>query len=490
MNFFNDNFYTLFYGCTLGSIFILSLITFFIYLKIKERSFLFYSLYAFCLNIYIGIRALDVISHSASSTVMEINLYVNWPLQFVYYTLYLLFIRSFFNFKITQPKVDTLIIKFLWILGLACFGFTLINVFFLSNTNTDLPYYFSEFIIYFYIPTFLPFVVYIIYKILQTKNPAKYYIILGGTSYVVSALVSMYFSVNDGFDFPIFFFMIGVQVEFLFFIIALGIKVYGIFKEKNKFQKQLITQLKENKKLIEYNNEILLERIELFAEKEIELELKHSISVLKSKVFRSQAHSHFIFNILNSIKGTIINDEKEKSIEQINNFSKLIRSILNHSWEEEISLEKEIEITQLYFALENQRFNNQIKFSVTLHNRINSPELIMVPPFIIQPFIENAIWHGLANKEEDRKLNLSIEKQDKYLLIKVRDNGIGILKSLEIKRKKSINHKSMGIDITRERLKLFAQKCNENYDLFLENIGDEQNSKGTQVTIQIPYKTV
>lgn len=485
-----DTLSILFYGWTLGAIFILSIITFFIYLKVKENSFLYYSVYTFFLNIYIGQKAfvvyvLDEVFIFDDTLLVTIN----WSIQFVYYLFYVQFIRSFFNFKINSPKLDVFVKYFMWAMGIICTFFAFIAYFVISKRVENINAVFLQFIIYFYIPVFLAFGIYGLYKASKLNIFGKYYIIIGSTIYVSSAIISTYYSVTGGMHFPLKFFMIGVLIEFVFFAIALGMKVYQVFVQKNEYHQKLIEQLEKNKQLAEYNNEILTNKIELFTQKEIELEFKNKINKLKSKVFRSQVNSHFIFNILNSIKGSIINNDKEKSIDQLNKFSKLIRNILNHSLEEEVTLEKEIEITELYVFLENLRLGNQINFSIKIDVSSSIYDL-KIPPFILQPFIENAIWHGLAHKSGKKAIEISIKEDKNTLHIIIKDNGIGMLKAIEIEKKKSIKHKSMGIDITKERLKLFSHNTHQEYDLVFENIGPEKKSKGTKVIIELPIKNL
>ncbi len=489
MNDSSDILPVLFYGWTLGAIFLLSIITFLIYFKVKEKSFLYYSLYTIFLNLYISLHTTNYIFQFIEDYQFYLITYINWPVQFIYYILYTQFIRTFFNFKENKPLLDKFITQFIWFMGSICLGFTLVNYFVLSDTPKDIRDYFEKFVLYFYIPVFVPFAAYILYQVMRSRNPSKYFIISGSTIYVLSALTSMYFDVTKKVDFPLIFFMIGVLIEFIFFAVALGMKVYQVFKQKNEYHQKLIVQLEENKKLAEYNNEILTNKIELFTKKEIELEFKNRINKLKSKVFRSQVNSHFIFNILNSIKGSIINNNKENAIDYLNKFSKLIRNILNHSLEEYVTLEKEIEITQLYVLLENLRFENQIDFSLKVDKNIVSTNSIKIPPFVVQPFVENAIWHGLANKTGKKRLKITINQFQDELQIVISDNGIGLLKSMEIQKNKIINHKSIGIDITKERLNIFAQNSSKDYSLVFENIGTKENSKGTKVIMILPLKT-
>ncbi len=484
-------FLELYFGWTLGAIFILSFITFFIYLKVRESSFLYYSIYTLFLNLYIGLKAFmhynidDADFHNSSILVA-----VNWSLQFIYYLFYVQFIRAFFNFKINAPKFDVFIKYFMWAMATACTVFVFIIHFIVSKNVADTYQIYLQFIVYFYIPLFVIFGVYGLYKASKLNILGKNYIIVGSTIYVSSAIISTYFSVTEELYAPLRIFMIGVVIEFVFFAIALGMKVYQVFIQKNEYHQKLIVQLEENKRLIEYNNEILTNKIELYTKKEIELEFKNKINKLKSKVFRSQVNSHFIFNILNSIKGSIVNNNKENAIDYLNKFSKLIRNILNHSLEESVTLEKEIEITKLYVLLENLRFENQIDFNLKVDKNILSTNSIKIPPFVIQPFVENAIWHGLANKMGKKTLKITINKLQDELEIIIKDNGIGLLKSMEIQKNKIIKHKSIGIDITKERLNIFAQSSTKGYSLIFENIGPKNNSKGTKVIINLPLKTI
>ena len=144
------------------------------------------------------------------------------------------------------------------------------------------------------------------------------------------------------------------------------------------------------------------------------LKQEKKILTLEQDMLRSQMNPHFIFNSLNSIKLYIINNEKENAVYYLNKFAKLIRKILMASSEKEIPLSDELDTMKLYMNIENIRFSNAIEFKILIDENVNTHN-IKVPSLIIQPFLENAIWHGLSSKEEDKKIELKVEKNKKTI---------------------------------------------------------------------------
>ncbi|WP_223034631.1 tetratricopeptide repeat-containing sensor histidine kinase [Hanstruepera marina] len=212
------------------------------------------------------------------------------------------------------------------------------------------------------------------------------------------------------------------------------------------------------------------------------------IVTLEQEMLRNQMNPHFIFNSLNSIKLYIINNEKENAVYYLNKFSKLIRKILVASNEKEISLEDELETMSLYINIENIRFSNAIDYNVIIDDSIN-PALIKVPSLIFQPFLENAIWHGLSSKAENKKISLHVKSDNpNYVTITITDNGIGRVASKKIKETKKLKRKSLGIQITRARLENFSKNYTYDYDLKINDLYESGNAIGTQVVVNIPTK--
>ncbi len=170
------------------------------------------------------------------------------------------------------------------------------------------------------------------------------------------------------------------------------------------------------------------------------------------KALRAQMNPHFLFNAMNSIKGIIIKKEIKNATEYLTKFSSLIRSILENSEKKLIPLSKELQALKLYIELESLRFNNDFNYQLTLDKNID-PNFVRILPLVFQPFVENAIWHGLLPKENGNKeLKIFLSKRGDYLICEIEDNGIGRSNSAKVIARK--NHQSMGTDITIKRIKM------------------------------------
>lgn len=235
-------------------------------------------------------------------------------------------------------------------------------------------------------------------------------------------------------------------------------------------------------------NEKLSEKVENHKLAELEALYQNQINELKLKSLLNQMNPHFIFNALNSIKLYIINNEPKNAAHYLNKFSKLIRRILEASTTKETTLQEELETMDLYMTLENIRFNNEIDFQIKVDENLNL-SAIKVPPLVLQPFLENAIWHGLSSKKENKKVLLVITKKGNHFLkIKIKDNGIGRVASAKIKSNKSINRKSLGIDLSKERLSNFVNNLKSNYSIVYKDLMQNEEATGTKVVIKIPLK--
>jgi len=220
-----------------------------------------------------------------------------------------------------------------------------------------------------------------------------------------------------------------------------------------------------------------------------QLSHEKQILTLEQDMLRSQMNPHFIFNSLNSIKLYIINNEKENAVYYLNKFSKFIRKILIASTEKEISLEDELDTMQLYMNIENIRFSNEIKFTVLVEPGINTSNL-RVPSLILQPFLENALWHGLSSKSEDKQIELKVyQVEDDFITISITDNGIGRIASEKINHDKVLKRKSVGLAITKARLANFSKRFTTDYKMDILDLYDnQQNASGTKVVVHIPIR--
>ena len=230
-------------------------------------------------------------------------------------------------------------------------------------------------------------------------------------------------------------------------------------------------------------NELQLEKLE---SERTKAELRQQATELEIQILRAQMNPHFIFNSLNSINLFILQNNKHLASEYLSKFSRLIRLILQNSQAALIPLESELETLQLYLELEAVRFDHHFNYKINVDEDIDTT-LLKVPPLIIQPYAENAIWHGLMHKEEKGHLEIWLLEQDDVLLCKVTDDGIGRKKAKELKSKSASTHKSMGMRITAERIAMVQQKKQLNtYITINDLILADGSAAGTEVTLKIP----
>lgn len=221
-----------------------------------------------------------------------------------------------------------------------------------------------------------------------------------------------------------------------------------------------------------------------------QLKSEKKILTLEQDMLRSQMNPHFIFNSLNSIKLYIINNEKENAVYYLNKFSKLIRKILVASNEKVISLKDELETMDLYMNIENIRFSNEIDYTSKANEDINL-EAIKVPSLVLQPFLENALWHGLSSKKGEKTIQLSVlQTKEDFVTITIVDNGIGRKASEAIQKNKLLKRKSVGIEITKQRLENFSKNYTNSFNLNVEDLYNGKDALGTKVTIDIPTSLI
>ena len=203
----------------------------------------------------------------------------------------------------------------------------------------------------------------------------------------------------------------------------------------------------------------------------------------------AQMNPHFLFNSLNSIDSYIIKNESKKASEYLNNFARLMRLILQNSRSNYITLKDELESLDLYLQMESLRFANRFCYEIKLSPEIDSCS-VLIPPMLIQPYVENAIWHGLMHKKDGKqaKVELILSKTGESLLCVIEDNGIGREKAAALRAQKTGNHKrSMGMQITKDRIEMINKLYSTNTTMNIVDLHDEEgNATGTRVELVIP----
>ena len=216
-------------------------------------------------------------------------------------------------------------------------------------------------------------------------------------------------------------------------------------------------------------------------------QLKQRIAEIEMTALRAQMNPHFIFNCLNSINRFILVNDTDAASSYLTKFSRLIRMILDGSREDFIPLDQELEALKLYIDMESMRFQERFSWSLNVDPAIQLQN-VSVPPLLLQPFVENAIWHGLmqAPEESRKRLMIQIRQRENILTIEISDNGIGRAKASEIKSKGGNKHKSHGVSLTEERLKLMEKVKGVQYKVLIDDNGDPLSPLvGTKVTLQL-----
>ena len=203
---------------------------------------------------------------------------------------------------------------------------------------------------------------------------------------------------------------------------------------------------------------------------------------LEARSLRAQMNPHFVFNCLNSIKALIQNDEKQKSVDYLTTFCKLIRTLFNNSDKRQVSLYDEIETCQLYTHLEAMRLEGKLDYQFDIDKNIDLKS-VMVPALIIQPFIENAIWHGIVPKEKG-KVWVRVFGEDQFVVCEIEDNGIGREVSRKNKPATPVLHQSKGINLSQARLNLEKILTDKSATIEIIDKYEENIATGTKVIIK------
>ncbi len=230
--------------------------------------------------------------------------------------------------------------------------------------------------------------------------------------------------------------------------------------------------------------------ISVFAEnitdrKTRDLELAEAIKKvgeLKLMALRSVMSPHFIFNVLNAIQYYITKNDRLNAINYLSTFSKLMRSVLTHSVSNKITLADEIDMLKNYIHLEMLRFENKFDFNIVADRNVDLED-IEIPSLLIQPYVENAILHGLYNKDGKGTLWIRIKEENEVVIFEIEDDGVGREAATKLRQQNFPSHKSLGVKLTEERLKLINGQNLTSFEI--DDLKDAHGPSGTRVTIRI-----
>lgn len=230
-------------------------------------------------------------------------------------------------------------------------------------------------------------------------------------------------------------------------------------------------------------SQLMHQQISLLNDKVV-LEKNLSKSVLTT--IKSQMNPHFFYNALNTIQAYIFTNDKEKANSYLAKFSKLTRIILEMSEKETVALHEEINSIKIYLDLEKMRFQENFEYDIQINEDVDT-DLLEIPPMLIQPYVENAIKHGLLHRTGRKVLNLTFEVEDERLKITVDDNGIGRAQAEAMKARRNIQHQSFASKANEKRIEILNQMNEHKIDInIVDKYGVDEKAEGTRVELFIP----
>jgi sensor histidine kinase YesM len=454
----------------------------------KDRTYGFWAMYLFInalffaaeLNRAFGFGFMNISKFNRDNDPLP------WPtaIQFGVSILYLMFISSFLEIKQQSQRIY----NFIRIAVKAMLAGFALALFAVVAYDYELTIYADMFLVV----TNLLILLTVIY-IIRSEIPQKNMLMIGSIGVLLAATISVVVEITEIQDkvgfwlIPIVCYGLGSVWELACFSLALSQRSRLIQLEnqqlQNNYTSRLELELSQRLDVIQTQDKLLEEqRINTLT-----TEFEQKIAETEITALRSQMNPHFIFNCLNSIKLYSLENDSESASVYLTKFSKLIRLVLDNSRSERLTLEKEIETLRLYIEMEIMRFKEKVQYEMVISHEIDQ-QYVEIPPLLIQPFVENAIWHGLMHKELGGKVSILVNLIEENMLeIQVIDNGVGREKSDEYKSKTATKHKSFGMKVTNERIDLINQIYKTKAKVEIIDLYDANHTGiGTKVIIQIP----
>ena len=256
----------------------------------------------------------------------------------------------------------------------------------------------------------------------------------------------------------------------------LSLSNYQLTEERNKSQQLIIYSLLGGLLLLLFSGYFMYKSIK-------QQKLANNLLALKS--LRSQMNPHFIFNALNSVNSFIASNDERTANKYLSDFSLLMRAVLENSEEDFIPLQKEIELIELYTKLEHFRFQDKFDYSIVVDESI-AVDAFVIPPMLLQPYIENAVWHGLRYKKEKGQLMINIHQTKKdELSIIISDDGIGRERSKAMKTAHQKKQNSKGMGNIKRRVTILNKMYKDRVDVFIDDLHEDSEDAGTKVVVTL-----
>jgi sensor histidine kinase YesM/ligand-binding sensor domain-containing protein len=258
-----------------------------------------------------------------------------------------------------------------------------------------------------------------------------------------------------------------------FRILAAGLVVAGLWF----FYKNRLRQVRLEGEVKQKETELL----------QREAEFRRSLAETEMSALRAQMNPHFIFNCLNSINNFMLENNGKSASLYLTKFSRLIRLVLENSRTEKVSLANEMAALELYIEMESLRFKQKLRYDIQIASSVQM-DFIEIPPLLLQPYVENAIWHGLMHRKEGGKVKVEVTQPlENILHIEITDDGIGRQAAMELKSRSAVRRKSFGMQITSERLQAINEIFGMETRVTVEDLQNtEGGAAGTKIVIEIP----
>lgn len=485
-----------------GAMTILMFFIFLLYVKNKEKIYIHYALFLFFMIIY-GILYIETRSWF-NDELFKIHFKARLvePVTILSFSFYIFFAIELMEIK----KKSKGLFRILYVWGYVAILYSLLYFLFFDYIKE------SRHEIFLVARTIIfPLSLYCLgWILIKFKSPIKNYFISGSVAYFIGAFVATLRTSFNNLPIPGFYeitepiyFEGGIMVEVLCFALALGQRIYFLHQEKQEANYELIYQLSLNEQMTKSMNdqleievqertkEIYATQTKLQEQKQKRLNAEYEKELARSEMLarRLQINPHFIFNCLNAIKYLIQSKQNDKATLYLVIFSKFIRMVLDSSQKNVIPLTEELEIIENYLQLEKERFDNDFSYEIN-GGEIEYIHNLSIPPLILQPFVENAIWHGLLSSPKETKIvKINITTLKGTIMIAIEDNGIGRKQANELSIKKL--YKSMGIYLTKERIKLYNHNYKNilNFDI-IDKIDNNGISLGTRVEMTIQQNVI
>jgi sensor histidine kinase YesM len=473
----------------IGCLLLMSLYSFYQYVLTKDKAFLYYALYgalAFCWMLEFANPRFELGLTPASMPWLAHP----WAFSFshVLGLVYALFLTRLLSIPKEQPK--------LWrIIGPLMVLLALLQVIVVVQLFTGL---LIENALLFYLTDALPALlmgVLMIIATLRSRSKLKPYLLIGEISLYLISLSPFhgYFlldnvspSVSAMVNYPPFFMALGLFTELFCFSLALAYRNKLVEVEKSHLQRHYTTQLETelNQRTVEIKEQS--RQLEQQHAIQLELAFEQKLAEMEMTALRAQMNPHFIFNCLNSIKLYTTDNDATKASAYLTKFSRLIRLVLENSRSERVPLKNELEALELYLEMEAMRFKDKLNFEICTPEELDT-EGIEIPPLLLQPYVENAIWHGLMHKKEGGRVQIDVmQVETDRLRITITDNGIGRAKAASLKSKSATAAKSFGMKVTGQRIALINQMYQSDTNVQVHDLVDaEDRAAGTEVILEI-----